>query len=40
MREWQYTSVILDLGTRWRLVVNFTPPVTLPRGKEPSVPIS
>jgi hypothetical protein len=25
MGEWRYSSTILDLGIRWRLVVNFTP---------------
>jgi hypothetical protein len=25
MGEWMYSSTILDLGTRWRSVVSFTP---------------
>jgi hypothetical protein len=25
MGEWRYSSIILDLGTRWRWVVTFTP---------------
>jgi hypothetical protein len=25
MGEWKYSSIIFDLGTRWRWVVNFTP---------------
>jgi hypothetical protein len=25
MREWSYSSIILDLGTRWMWVVSFTP---------------
>jgi hypothetical protein len=24
MGEWRYSSTILELGTRWRLVVSFT----------------
>jgi hypothetical protein len=31
---------ILDLGTRWRWVVGFTPRAALPTGKEPLVPVS
>jgi hypothetical protein len=25
MGEWRYSSIILDLGTRWRRVASFTP---------------
>jgi hypothetical protein len=27
MVEWKYCAIILDLDSRWRLVVSFTPPV-------------
>jgi len=30
---------IRDLGTRWRRVVSFTPPATLPPGKDALVPV-
>jgi len=30
---------ILNVGTRWRWVVSFTLPSSLPSGKEPPVPI-
>jgi hypothetical protein len=30
MREWRYSSLILDLGTRWRCVVRFTSLAALP----------
>jgi hypothetical protein len=33
MGEWRYSSNILDLGTRWRRVVSFTPRPLYPRGK-------
>jgi hypothetical protein len=40
MGEWRYTSTILDLGTRWRLVVSFKPrPLLYPRGKSPLYPL-
>jgi hypothetical protein len=29
--EWRYSSTILDLGTRWRYVVSFTPRPLYPR---------
>jgi hypothetical protein len=35
MGEWRYSSTILDLGIRWRLVVSFTPLLLYPRGKSP-----
>jgi hypothetical protein len=25
MEEWRYNSTFLNIGTRWRWVVNFTP---------------
>jgi hypothetical protein len=44
MGEWRYSSTILDLGTRWRLIVSFmtrpfylqgnTPPPPVPIGQE------
>jgi hypothetical protein len=38
MAEWRYSSTVLDLGTRWRLVVGFKPlPLNL-QGKSPPVP--
>jgi hypothetical protein len=33
--EWRCSSTVLDLGTRWRWVVNFTPLPLNPRGKNP-----
>jgi hypothetical protein len=33
MGEWRYCSTILDLGTRWRWVVSFTPRPLYPRGE-------
>jgi hypothetical protein len=35
MEEWRYSSTILDLGTRWRWVVSFTPRAASPRRKSP-----
>jgi hypothetical protein len=26
MKEWRYSAIILDLGSRWRFVVSFTFP--------------
>jgi hypothetical protein len=37
--EWRYSSTILDLGTRCRWVVNFTPRPLYPRGKRPRCPL-
>jgi hypothetical protein len=37
MREWMYSLIILDLGTRRTLVVSFTTPL-LPPEKKPPVP--
>jgi hypothetical protein len=31
----RYSSIILDLGTRWRWVVRFTPRTLFPQGKSP-----
>jgi hypothetical protein len=39
MVEWRYSSTILDLGTRCRQVVGFTPRPFYPLGKSPLVPI-
>jgi hypothetical protein len=38
MREWRYSSTILDLGTRW-CAVNFRPRPLYPRGKSPWYPL-
>jgi hypothetical protein len=35
MMEWRYSSTILDLGTRWRWMVSFTPRLLYPQGKIP-----
>jgi hypothetical protein len=35
MWEWRYSSTILDLDTRWRWVVSFSPRPLHPRGKSP-----
>jgi hypothetical protein len=37
--EWRYSSTILDLGARWRWVVSFMPPATLPVGNSPWYPL-
>jgi hypothetical protein len=39
MGEWRYIFTFLDLGTRWRLVVSFTPRPLYPRGKIPRYPL-
>jgi hypothetical protein len=31
--EWRYTSIILDLGTRWRRLVSFTPGPLYPQSR-------
>jgi hypothetical protein len=38
MGEWRYSS-ILDLGTRWRWVISFTPRPFYPRGKSRRYPL-
>jgi hypothetical protein len=35
MGEWRYSATILDLGTRWRWVISFTPLPLYPRGISP-----
>jgi hypothetical protein len=35
MGEWTYSSVILDLGSRWWRVVSFMPLPLYPQGKIP-----
>jgi hypothetical protein len=35
MGKWRYSSAILDVGTRWRCVVSFTPRPLLLSGKKP-----
>jgi hypothetical protein len=32
MGKWRYSSTILDLGTRWRLAVRFTPQLHYSQG--------
>jgi hypothetical protein len=39
MGEWRYSSAFLDLGTKWRGVVSFTPRPLYPRGKNPLHPL-
>jgi hypothetical protein len=39
MREWRHSSTILDLGTRWRWVVSFTPRPVYSRGNSPRYPL-
>jgi hypothetical protein len=39
MGEWRYSSIILDLGTRWRWVVSFTTLPRYPRGRGPRYPL-
>jgi hypothetical protein len=36
--KWRYSSTILDLGIRWRIVANFTPQRLYTREKEPLLP--
>jgi hypothetical protein len=35
MGEWRYNSTILDLSTRWRCVISYTPLPLYPLGKSP-----
>jgi hypothetical protein len=39
MEEWRYSSTILDLGSRWRWVVSFTPRQLYPRAKNWRCPL-
>jgi hypothetical protein len=39
MGEWRYSSTILDLGTRWRWAISFTPRMLYPRGNCPRYPL-
>jgi hypothetical protein len=39
MREQKYSSIFLDLGTRWRSVVSFTPRLLYHRAKRPHYPL-
>jgi hypothetical protein len=39
MREWRYSSTILDLGTRWKLSGHLHALAASPTGKELPVPI-
>jgi hypothetical protein len=38
-REWRYSSTILDLCTRWRIVVSFTPRPLYLKGESPRYPL-
>jgi hypothetical protein len=38
MAEWEYSSTILELGSRLRRVISFTPRPLYSRGKIPPVP--
>jgi hypothetical protein len=40
MGEWRYSSTILDIVTRWRWVVTFTPRPHYPRGESLRYPLS
>jgi hypothetical protein len=37
--EWTYRSSVLDVGTRWRWMVSFTPLPLYSRGKSPRYPL-
>jgi hypothetical protein len=39
MEEWIYISTILDLCTRWRWLLSFTPRPFYPRGKNDLYPL-
>jgi hypothetical protein len=39
MRKWMYSSIILDLGTRWRWVGSFMPQPLYHQGKSPWYPL-
>jgi hypothetical protein len=39
MEECRYSSIILDLGIRWKLVVSFMPPLLYPSGKSHWYPL-
>jgi hypothetical protein len=39
MGEWRYSSTLLDLGTRWRLVVSFMPLPLYFRRHSPQYPV-
>jgi hypothetical protein len=40
MGEWRYSSTILDLGTKWRWVVSFTPRTLYVRGNSSRFPLA
>jgi hypothetical protein len=40
MREWRYSSTILNLGTRWRWVVSFKPLQLYPQGNRRRYPLN
>jgi hypothetical protein len=39
MEEWRYSYPILNLSTRWRLVVSFMPLLLYLRGNSPQYPL-
>jgi hypothetical protein len=39
VRKCRYSSIILDLGSRWRWVISFTPWPLYPQGKSPRYPL-
>jgi hypothetical protein len=39
MGEWRYRTTILDLGTRWRWMVSFTPLPFYTQGRSPTYPL-
>jgi hypothetical protein len=39
MGEWRYRFTVIDVATRWRLVVSFTPLPPYPRGKNLRYPL-
>jgi hypothetical protein len=37
--EWTYSSTIVDLDAKWRIVASFTPRPLCPQGKSPRYPL-
>jgi hypothetical protein len=37
--KWRYSCNFLDIGTRWRWVLSFTPLLLYPRGRSPRYPL-
>jgi hypothetical protein len=40
MRKWRYSSIILDLGTKWKCKVSFIPLLLYPQGRNPWYPLA